>query len=85
MAEIEAALDTPGFSRTAAQIIGVREVTALRAGHVAIGDLPDLLTARTRKLARAQLGWLRKTPSAVELDLGSEVAEDALPRLLALW
>jgi tRNA dimethylallyltransferase len=85
VAEIEAALDTPGFSRTAAQIIGVREVTALRAGHVAIGDLPDLLTARTRKLARAQLSWLRKTPSAVELDLGSEVAEDALPRLLALW
>ena len=47
--------------------------------------LEDRLAARTRRLARRQLAWLRKTPGAVELDLGEAPAADALPRLLALW
>lgn len=85
VAEIAAALDTPGFSRAAAQIIGVREVLALHAGEIDVSDLPDLLSARTRKLARAQLTWLRKTPSVDELDLGTAPAVEGLPRLLALW
>lgn len=83
--EIEAALETPGISRAATQIIGVREVLALQAGETALSELPELLAARTRKLARAQLTWLRKTSSARELDLGDAVAVDALPRLLAMW
>ncbi len=85
VAEIGAALDTPGISRTATQIIGAREVAALRAGQVEPEALPELLAARTRKLARSQLTWLRKTPAAAILDLGEAPATDALPRLLALW
>ncbi len=85
VAELEAALDTPGVSREALQVIGAREVMALRAGDLAEGDLPERLAARTRRLARKQLTWLRKTPGIVPLDLGEEPAEAALPRLLALW
>jgi len=85
VAEIEAALATPGLSRTARQIIGVREVDALREGTLAPSDLADALAARTRRLARAQLTWLRKTPGVVELDLGETPAGLALPRLVALW
>jgi tRNA dimethylallyltransferase len=85
VAEIEAALETPGLSREAAQVIGVREVRALRAGELEAGSLPERLAARTRRLARKQLTWLRKTPGVVALDLGDAPAEDALPRLLALW
>ena len=85
VAELEAALSTPGLSRTARQVIGVREVEALRDGTLAPPDLADVLAARTRRLARAQLTWLSKTPVAVELDLGDGPAESALPRLLALW
>ncbi len=85
VAEIEAALATSGLSRAARQIIGVREVEALHEGTLAPSDLADALAARTRRLARAQLTWLRKTPGAVELDLGEEPAESALPRLVTLW
>jgi tRNA dimethylallyltransferase len=85
LAEIEAAIDTDGFSRSAAQIIGVREVLALRAGTIGRSDLPALLTGRTRKLARAQLTWLRKTPSVHELDLGTEPPERAVEALHAVW
>lgn len=83
--EIEAALDTPGMSRTAAQIIGVREVRALRAGEIDITEMPELLAARTRKLARAQMTWLRKTPSVHLLDLGTGPSRDGLRSLYALW
>lgn len=83
--EIEAALSTPGLSRTARQIIGVREVEALKAGALGPADLETALAARTRRLARAQLTWLRKTPETVELDLGHEPAESSLPRLVRLW
>jgi tRNA dimethylallyltransferase len=86
VAEIEAAMDHPeGLSREAAQVIGVREVLALRDGAMDADGLEAALAARTRRLARKQLTWLRKTPGAVPLDLGEEPAEAALPRLLGLW
>jgi tRNA dimethylallyltransferase len=85
VSEIETALDTPGLSRVAAQIIGVREVLALRGGQIDAAELPVLLGARTRKLARAQLTWLRKTPSVHQIDLGVAPAVDALAPLLTLW
>lgn len=85
VAELEAALDTPGVSREALQVIGAAEVAAMRAGELPASELPERLAARTRRLARKQLTWLRKTPGAVPLDLGDGPAEAALPALLALW
>jgi tRNA dimethylallyltransferase len=85
VAELEAAIDGPGLSREAAQVIGVKEVMAMRSGALAPDALEERLAARTRRLARRQLAWLRKTPGAVELDLGEAPAADALPRLLDLW
>jgi len=81
VAEIEAALAGPGLSREAAQIIGVREVLAVRRGDLAPEDLPERLAARTRRLARAQLTWLRKTPAAEVVDLGEGPAGDAVPAI----
>lgn len=66
--ELEAALDHPrGISREAAQIIGAREVAAMRAGTLTRDELPARLAARTRKLARSQLTWLRKTPGVMPI------------------
>ena len=78
VAELEAALDTPGVSREALQVIGAREVAAIRAGALAPEDLPERLAARTRRLARKQLTWLRKMPGIAWLDLGDAPAEEAL-------
>ena len=85
VAELEAALDTPGVSREALQVIEAREGAAVRAGELEAADLPERLATRTRRLARKQLTWLRKTPGVVPLDLGDAPAEEALPRLLTLW
>jgi len=83
--ELERALGTPGVAREPLQIIGAREVAAVRRGEVPAQALPDLLAARTRRLARRQLQWLRRMPDAVPLPLGEEPAVAALGPLLELW
>lgn len=85
LAELEAALETPGVRREPLQIIGAREVAAIHRGEVAPDALPELLAARTRRLARRQLQWLRRWPEASELDLGDGPATDGLPELLERW
>jgi tRNA dimethylallyltransferase len=85
VAEIEAVIDTPDVSREALQIIGAAEVQALAAGQLDATDLPERLAARTRRLARRQLAWLRHTPGAIEIDLEDAPALDALPALLTAW
>jgi tRNA dimethylallyltransferase len=85
VAELEAALDAPGVAREPLQVIGAREVAAIRAGELHPSELPEHLAARTRRLARKQLTWLRKEPDVVALDLGDAPAEQALPALLELW
>jgi tRNA dimethylallyltransferase len=85
VAELEAALDAPGVAREPLQVIGAREVAAIRAGALDPADLPERLAARTRRLARKQLTWLRRMAGVVWIDLGDAPAEDALPALLALY
>ena len=83
--ELERALAMPGISREARQIIGAREVASVHAGEISATELPDLLAARTRRLARRQLSWMRRWPDAAEIDLGTRPASAALPELLARW
>lgn len=83
--EVRRALAHRGARREPLQIIGAREVAALDRGEMREEDLPERLAARTRRLARRQLSWLRHMPEAVTLDLGDEPAEAALPRLLDAW
>lgn len=86
VAEIEAALAAPaGLSREAAQIIGVAEVRAMLAGELSAADLPDRLAARTRKLARAQLTWLRKTPGITAVPVGDTGPDAAVAQIVAAW
>ncbi len=85
MREIDAALARADLSREAAQVIGVREVRALRDGTLAEDALADALAVRTRRLARRQMAWLRRLPVAATIDLGGRPAEAGLPALLRLW
>ncbi len=85
VAELERALDTPGVSREALQIIGAREVSEVRAAGISTDELAQLLAARTRRLARRQLAWIRRWPHAHVLEVGEREAPDALPELLESW
>lgn len=81
--ELERATATPGFSKEAAQIIGVKELRQLQRGEITVDDLPERLTARTKTLARRQLTWLRKMPLDRTIDLGVEEASSALSELVS--
>lgn len=84
--EITAALSSPaGLSREAGQIIGVSEVRQLIAANLAADALPDRLAARTRKLARAQLTWLRKTPGVHTVEVGDDGVDDVVAQVAAHW
>ena len=85
VAELEAALDLPDLAREPAQIIGMREVAAMRAGTLDASDLPAQLDARTPRLARKQMTWLRKTPGVQALEVGGDDAAAAAARVSALW
>lgn len=85
VAELEAVLDRPDLAREPAQIIGMREVAAMRAGELERSELPHRLAARTRRLARKQLTWLRKTPGLITVDLGADEPAAAVPGILARW
>lgn len=84
VSEIAALLDQPGaVSREAAQIIGVREVQAMRCGELPADRLEEALIVRTRQLARKQMTWLRKMPEIAWIDLGEDDPPHALDAALA--
>ncbi len=62
--EVEAARAGGPFSRTAAQAIGVRELSAVLDRELALEEAAARMKARTRALARRQLTWMRKLPAA---------------------
>jgi tRNA dimethylallyltransferase len=64
LAEVAAARARGPFSATAAQAIGVRELSAVLDGELTLDEAAARMKARTRALARRQLTWLRKLPDA---------------------
>jgi tRNA dimethylallyltransferase len=74
----------PGFSRTAAQAIGYKEVLAALGGAMTIDDALELAERRTRSFARRQRMWFRRDPRIRWL-AAAENPHDLGPALLATW
>lgn len=83
--ELEQALDRPDLARGPAQVIGMREVAAIRAGQMQPEGLEEALRVRTRRLARMQSTWMRRMAPDHVLDLGDRPADAAVDEVLALW
>lgn len=83
--EVAAARAAGPFSRTAAQAIGVRELSAVLDGELALSEAATRMKTRTRALARRQITWLRKLPDAAQVETAgrapAEVAAEILARL----
>jgi tRNA dimethylallyltransferase len=61
--EVAALLERPGgWSRTAGQALGYKELAAHLRGEVALADAVDLAVRRTRQFARRQRSWFRRDP-----------------------
>lgn len=83
--ELDAALGHPGLARGPQQVIGMREVAAIRAGEMPADALEDALNVRTRRLARMQDTWMRRMSPDVLIDLGDGPAVDGVQQLLTEW
>jgi tRNA dimethylallyltransferase len=78
--EVERILAAGGFSRTAAQAVGYREMVEVCEARMSIEEASEQIVLRTRQLAVRQLRWFRRDPRIrwvdVESDPVSEVADE---------
>lgn len=77
--EVQRLLTHPqGWSRTAAQALGYKELAEHLAGALTLDEALDLAVRRTRRFARRQQRWFRRDPRVVWFD-----ADRPLPELVA--
>ncbi len=68
--EVRRLLDDPrGWSRTAAQALGYKELAEHLSGGVSLDDALDLAIRRTRRFARRQQRWFARDPRITWLDV----------------
>lgn len=82
--EVRGIVAAGGFSRTAGEAIGYRQLLDHLSGQMAIAEAVELIKLRTRQLARAQLKWFRRYPDIKWLLMGADAdgagAEEELRR-----
>lgn len=83
--EVRALLDAPeGWSTTAAQALGYKELAAHLRGELGLDDALDLARRRTKRFARRQERWFRRDPRVTWLDVRANPME-VLDALLGEW
>jgi hypothetical protein len=70
--------------RTARQILGWREITALLENKIDRATCVELVTAATRQYAKRQLTWFRSKSTFPAEDL-TDVTSDHLDRIARRW
>jgi tRNA dimethylallyltransferase len=70
-----------GFSRSAGQALGYRELLAHLDGELSREEAIDLAISRTRRFARRQQRWFRRDPRIVEVKAGHNALADIDARL----
>jgi len=67
-----------GFSRSASQALGYREVLRHLAGELTLAEARDLTQRHTRQFAKRQLTWFRSLPDISWVDVGPADPPEAL-------
>ena len=70
-----------GFSRSAGQALGYRELRAHLDDELSFGEATDLAISRTRRFARRQQRWFRRDPRIVSVAAGHNALADIDARL----
>lgn len=83
LAEVEAIAVDPGFSRTAAQALGYKELLAHLRGEVSLDQAVEQVIVRTRQFAVRQERWFRRDPRVRWIDVDGDPVRDAAPAVLA--
>lgn len=83
VAEVEAILATGGFSRSAGQALGYKEMVAHLRGEMGLDEAVDRIVIRTRQFAVRQLRWFQRDPRVTWVDVQSDPVTEATPVVLA--
>ena len=71
-----------GFSRTAAQALGYKEILSHLAGEISQDEAIHLITTRTRQFAVRQERWFRRDPRVRWIDVDHDPVADAAPAVI---
>lgn len=85
VAEVESILATGGFSRSAGQALGYKEVVAYLRGEIGWDEAVQQIVVRTRQFAIRQLRWFRRDPRVTWVDVESDPVTEAAPTVLAVF
>ena len=76
--EVEA-LRSVGFSRSAGQALGYKEIGAYLEGRIGKDEAIDMIITRTRQFAVRQERWFRRDPRVRWIDVERDPVADVAP------
>lgn len=79
VAEVEAILARGGFSRSAGQALGYKQIVAHVRGEVGLEEATEQVVVRTRQFAVRQLRWFQRDPRVTWVDVESDPVAEAVP------
>jgi tRNA dimethylallyltransferase len=85
VAEVESILADGGFSRSAGQALGYKEIVAHLRGEIGLDQAIEQVIVRTRQFAVRQVRWFQRDPRVVWIDVESDPVVEAVPTLLAAF
>jgi tRNA dimethylallyltransferase len=85
LAEVESILAAGGFSRSAGQALGYKEIVDHLRGDSGLEQAVEQIVVRTRQFAVRQLRWFRRDPRVTWVDVESDPVAEAAPAVLAAF
>jgi tRNA dimethylallyltransferase len=83
--EVEVILAGSGFSRSAGQALGYKEIAAHLRGEVGLDEAIAQVVVRTRQFAVRQLRWFGRDPRVTWIDVESDAVSEAKPAVVSAF
>lgn len=83
--EVARILSAGGFSRSAGQALGYKEIVAHLRGEFGLDQAIEQVVVRTRQFAVRQLRWFQRDPRVTWVDVESDPVAEATPALLSAF
>jgi tRNA dimethylallyltransferase len=81
--EVDAILAERGFSRSAGQALGYKEIAAHLRGEIGLDEAIENVVVRTRQFAVRQLRWFGRDPRVTWVDVESDPVAEAMPAVMS--
>ena len=85
LAEVQQIVAARGFSKTAAQALGYKELLAHLDGTVSLDEAVEQIIVRTRQFAVRQLRWFRRDPRVRWVDIEHDPVAEVAPAVIAAF